>query len=133
MKKTYSNSWLNYISTKLIHEVNARNGNRFISVSVPLSSSENGFANISVDAKQIFRSKDKNGNVNDAFRNILLGKSDDMQKISIMTDAKARTYETIEISNAELESEFRLQKKRYMESKKRREEKPPSFEDEFPF
>lgn len=136
MTKNYSNAWLNYISTKLVREVTARNGNRFISVSVPFEASKNGFATITVSKDQVFKTKNKDGTLNDNFRNILLGRPDAVRRISIMSDAINRTFDTIEITNEDLAISFRSQRnmyKRLKNSQKNSSSSTSPFEEEFPF
>ena len=73
---------------------------------------------------------------NDTFRNILLGRPDAVRKISIMSDAINRTFETIEITNEDLAIAFRSQRNMYnrlKNSQKNSSSSTSPFEEELPF
>ena len=112
-------SWINDVSTKLIHQVKTNDSKKnLLSISIPFESSENGYASILIDVNQIYPSRNKNGIINDRFRNILLGKPDASRKVSVMTDKASKTYEKIDITNADLAEIFRESRAAYKNAAK---------------
>ena len=110
--------WINNVSTKLIRKVKTVDGSTIFTVAVPFASSKNGFAMIAVNASQVFPAKTRNGVTNDRFRNILLGKPDALRKASVMTDKASKTYEKIDITNADLAEIFRESRAAYKNAAK---------------
>jgi hypothetical protein len=112
-------SWINDVSTKLIRKVKTNDGRKnFLSISIPFESSESGYASILIDVNQIYPNRNKNGVINDRFRNIYLGKSDALRKVSVLTDKDSGTYEKIDITNAEIAEIFRESRATYKNATK---------------
>ena len=111
------NTWLNYLSTKLIRSATTQDGKEFKSISIPYEESANGFATLTVANGQIFAAKNKSGVENPAFQNVLLGKPEATRKVSICTKMKTDTekgeYATIELTNAQIGELYQASRQAY--------------------
>ena len=80
-----ANVWLNYVSEKMIHIYKTKNrgGKEFASISIKCPQSKTGFATLAVNLKQIFNTTRKDGSIVEGYKNILLGKEDEIREIPI--------------------------------------------------
>lgn len=119
MAKTESKkngAFLNYVSTKLLHEQTRADGKTFTNVTIPWAASKSGYANVAVNNGQVLDTK------SDSAKTILLGDKDKTRKMSICTKKatknKPAVYKTVEISNAEIAEAYAADRKAYREAQK---------------
>ena len=93
------NSWLNYVSEKMIHQNQTAEGKEFANISIACPNSKTGLATIAVNLGQILDSTKKDGSVVDGMKNVLLGAPEKTRKVSIL---KGGQYETVEMTNAQI-------------------------------
>ena len=112
------NTFMNWVSTKMLHNNKTTDGREFVSVSFPCSRSASGFAPVGVSLNQVLPATKKDKTVVNGFKNILLGKPDGERKVSIAVDTDAgRTYESVTMTNTEIAAEFDADRAAYRESK----------------
>lgn len=110
-----TNVFLNWINRKLIHAA-TKDDKTFYNVSIPMKDSTTGYGSLSVNAGQIMTSTTKDGNANDNYVNILLGKPEGVRKISIKR--ADGSYATRSLTNMEIAKLVEENRSAYRQSSK---------------
>ncbi len=90
----------------------------FASVSIACKESKTGMGTITVNMGQLLPANKKNGTTVDGRYSILLGDPDKTRKVSIATDPDGKTFETIELTNAQIAKNVDAARKEYRNSQK---------------
>ena len=123
MNTTINKTWIDWVNTALVRTFsNKKNDKTFKSISIPYANSQNGFITVSVSNKQVFVSKYRNGTENQNYVDVLLGKPDEVRKVSICTKAPVKgvcqgEYTDIYITNAEIAESFNASREAYTAAK----------------
>ena len=107
------NSWLNYVSAKMIHINKTAEGKEFANISIACPQSKTGFATVAVNLGQILDSTKKDGSVVDGMKNILLGAPEKTRKVSVATNKKGGQYKTVEMTNEAIAAMVTEERKAY--------------------
>ena len=117
MANTAKNAWMNHVSTRMIHEAE-KEGKTFYNISFPYADSKTGYASVSVSAGQVRPATKKDGTVVETTRNILLGDPAKTRQVSVCTDAAAKTYAKVELTNEQIVEAYETARKAYKEAQK---------------
>ena len=101
------NIWLNYVSKAMIHDSADKT---FKNVSFDYPESESGLASVSVRLGQVRPTTDRNGVVQDAYNNVLLGAAGTKRKISIK---KGGDYVQVEVTVEDILNAFNAGREAY--------------------
>jgi hypothetical protein len=123
-KEKKPNVFLNGVSNKCIHE--AKNGYTMVSFACP--ESKNGFGSIPVKSGQILDAKDKDGNVRDGVKNVLLGQEGRNFGVSIQKEDGS--YDNVTMTAADIKKTFDDARKAYREKQAQAETPAPEAENE---
>lgn len=111
--------FMNYVSTQLVHQVTA-NERTFSNVSIPMETSANGYGSFAVNQGQIFKSTKRDGSEITGLCSILLGAPEKTRKVSIAVKKSPRskklTYQTVELTNAQILEAWTASRKAYRAS-----------------
>ena len=110
-KKT--NSWLNYVSAKMIHINKTGEGKEFANISIACPQSKTGLATIAVNLGQVIDSTKKDGSVVSGMKNVLLGAPEKTRKVSVATNKKGTNFKTIEMTNEAIAAMVADERKAY--------------------
>ena len=114
-----NNTFMNWVSEKLLHVNTTAEGREFVSVSFPCTDSATGYATVGVSKNQVFPATKRDKTVVDGYKNILLGKPDGERQVSIAVDgADGRTYKTVTMTNAEIAANMEADRAAYRERQK---------------
>lgn len=107
------NTFINFISEKMIHINTSSTGKEFANISFPCPDSKNGYASFSVSMGQVLNATKKDGSIVNGFKSILLGKADGIRKVSVATNKKGSNYKNIELTNAAIADMFNTARAAY--------------------
>lgn len=118
---TNNNVWANRVSEAMIHEQKTTDANgverTFYNVSVPCPESKTGFASFAVNAGQVRVCTNRNGDVVEGRKNILLGAPDKTRKVSLCTKLatkkRAAQYTQVEMTNQQIADLYAADYKAY--------------------
>lgn len=115
------NSWMNYISEKMIHVNKTAEGKEFANISIACPQSKTGLATIAVNLGQVLSSTKKDGSIVEGMKNVLLGDPEKTRKVSIATNKKGTNFKTVEMTNAQIAEMVLAERKAYRASQKAEE------------
>ncbi len=115
-KKT--NTWMNYISEKMIHVNKTGEGKEFANISIACPKSKTGLATIAVNLGQVIDATKKDGSIVEGMKNILLGDPAKTRKVSVATNKKGSNYKTIEMTNQEIAEMVLAERQAYRAAQK---------------
>lgn len=112
-----NNTFINFVSAKLLHTNKANNGREFVNVSIPVEASKTGYGSFAVNPGQVMNSTKKDGSLVDGYKNILLGAADKQRQVSICTKTATKKspaqYSTIAMTNGEIAEAVAASRKAY--------------------
>ena len=117
------NLFINLVNSEMIHFNDRLDGKgQVANVSFSCDKSKTGIASVGLNPGQILDATRKDGTVIEGYNSVLLGAADAKRQVSICkkvaTKTKAATYDTIEMTNAEILTAFLDGRKAYRESVK---------------
>ena len=108
---TKKRCFINYVSKKLIHRNTTKDGTRvFFNISMPYAESESGYASFAVNPGQLLTTTKKDGTVVKGMHNVILGKPEQVRKVSIVKDG---AYTLVEMTNGQIAQIYNDDRREY--------------------